>query len=146
MPTAGWAKSECYNPTATRSRWGQVRGEQWGHFRVLRPDPDLRLGQWWSERTVASWFPCVHPDGLGLRNDYGDEITFFLEHDTGSENLGLVVDKLTGYEHLAQVGPTYPVLFCLPSRERERNLHTELAGHRRRVTVRTYTPRPRPPS
>src|SRR5207249_2199536 len=36
-PRQGGAKSECYNPTTPGPRRGQIRGEQWGHLRVLRP-------------------------------------------------------------------------------------------------------------
>ncbi len=37
QPDPGGARSECYTTTATAPRWGQIKGEQWGHFRVLRP-------------------------------------------------------------------------------------------------------------
>jgi hypothetical protein len=51
-----------------------------GFFTALlghaRRDPDLRLVQWWSERTIASWFPFVCPDGLGLWHA-GDDVAFF---------------------------------------------------------------------
>ncbi len=33
----GGAKSECYTTTATAPGWGQIKGEQWGHIRLLRP-------------------------------------------------------------------------------------------------------------
>jgi DDE family transposase len=33
----GGAKSECYTRTAPGTRWGQIREERWGQFRVLQP-------------------------------------------------------------------------------------------------------------
>ena len=33
----GGARSECYHPAALTPGWGQIKEEQWGHLRVLRP-------------------------------------------------------------------------------------------------------------
>ena len=33
----GGARSECYHPAALAPGWGQIKEEQWGHLRVLRP-------------------------------------------------------------------------------------------------------------
>ncbi len=52
----GGAKSECYTRTATGPRWGQIRGERWGHLRVPRPTvrtPDERL-VWYQATTSRS--------------------------------------------------------------------------------------------
>jgi len=35
----GGARSECYHPAALTPGWGQIKEEQWGHLRVLRPGP-----------------------------------------------------------------------------------------------------------
>jgi Replication-relaxation len=56
------------------------------------------------------------------------EIGFFLELDRGTEPLGRLADKLSSYRRLrAEGGPPYVVLFALPSRAREQNLHRRLA-------------------
>lgn len=94
-----------------------------------RRDPALSLRVWWGEHTAQKQLSShVYPDGLGRWREHGREVCFFVEWDTGTENLGRLVDKLLGYTLLADVGPTYPVLFCLHSREREHNLHREFAG------------------
>jgi len=94
-----------------------------------RRDPDTSLLRWWSERTTAGAFgQRVHPDGHGVWTDGDREIGFFLECDRGTETLGRVADKLRSYRRLrAEGGPPYPVLFALPNRTREQNLHRRLA-------------------
>jgi hypothetical protein len=58
-------------------------------------------------------------------------VGFFLECDTGSENLARLVGKLDAYARLAATGgPRYPVLFWLPNAEREDNLRRVLRGNR----------------
>jgi len=82
----------------------------------------------------------VFPDGHGLWRENGHTVGFFLEYDTGSENLPRLIDKLGGYEQLAaDGGPVYPVLFSLHSRARETNLHAALDGRRGRVPIATTT-------
>jgi hypothetical protein len=54
---------------------------------------------------------------------------FFLEYDTGSENLHRVAAKLTGYAGLAaRTGITTPALFWLPSARREAALRALLGS------------------
>ena len=58
---------------------------------------------------------------------------FFLEYDTGSENLHRVAAKLAGYHNLAaRTGITTPVLFWLPTARREAALRALLASTARR--------------
>ncbi|HEY7224677.1 MAG TPA: replication-relaxation family protein [Micromonosporaceae bacterium] len=111
---------------------------------VARNRPDTALVRWWSEPTATRLFTAVFPDGHGLWHENGRTVGFFLEYDTGTENLPRLVDKLGGYEQLAaDGGPVYPVLFSLHSPARETNLHTALAGRLGRVPVATTT-RPTP--
>lgn len=95
-----------------------------------RRHPDTRLARWWSERTTAAAHGRrIEPDGHGVWVD-GDRTTgFFLELDRGTESLRTkVVAKLAGYRRLRdEGGPNYPVLFVVPSRLREQNLHRRLA-------------------
>ena len=54
---------------------------------------------------------------------------FFLEYDTGTENLHRVAAKLAGYRDLAaRTGITTPVLFWLPTARREASLRALLAS------------------
>jgi hypothetical protein len=91
------------------------------------------LTVWWSEaRCRAIWDGAVRPDGYGrwrpadgtrVRGVRG-EVDFFLEYDTGTENLDRIVAKLTGYARLAAAsGLITPILFWLPHTRRELALH-----------------------
>ena len=76
------------------------------------------LACWWSERRCAAlWGDLARPDGYGLWRDPGGAGTdFFLEYDTGSEDLPRLAAKLTGYRELAsRTQIATPVLFWLAS-------------------------------
>ena len=116
---------------------------------------------WWSERRCAAlWGDLARPDGYGQWTEHapaGPVTTdFFLEYDTGSENLHRVAAKLTGYRDLAaRTGITTPVLFWLPTARREAGLRALLASTAaaararglpaRSPACRSPPPRPRPP-
>ncbi|MGK5741497.1 replication-relaxation family protein [Micromonospora sp. URMC 103] len=95
-----------------------------------RRDPSARLARWWSEQHATAVFARsgVRPDGHGVWIAGSREVGFFLEHDNGTEPLGTVLRKLRAYEQLAIYGPRYPVLLRVPSRRRETNLLSALAG------------------
>ncbi|MGF7235279.1 MAG: replication-relaxation family protein [Frankia sp.] len=75
----------------------------------------------------------VEPDGYGLWADGGARVGFLLEHDTGTETVGRLVEKLAGYD-ARPLGMV--VLFHLPSTARETHLH-RLARRPRRWPVAT---------
>jgi hypothetical protein len=106
-----------------------------------RRHDDTALLRWWSERdTARRYHQRIHPDGHGLWRADATTIGLFLEYDTGSENLPRLLRKLDAYDQLAaDGGPAYPVLFWLPSRRREQNLHELLteAGRPWRMSVAT---------
>jgi len=111
-----------------------------------RHHPDMRLLRWWSEPEATSRFSGIHPDGHGLWQAGTGTIGFFLEYDTGTEDLPRLVEKLGGYERLARSGgPTYPVLFWLHSPDRESHLHQRLAGVASRCPIATATRHPTSP-
>jgi hypothetical protein len=103
--------------------------------------PGTRLLRWWSaEHTAAAFAGRIHPDGHGVWQSQpppseagdvvGTTVGFWLEHDRGSEPLGRVLAKLGAYQRLQHAGgPTYPILFRLPNRQREANLQHLLAPH-----------------
>jgi hypothetical protein len=92
------------------------------------------LDCWWSERRCAAvWGDLARPDGYGRWREQlpggAVAVDFFLEYDTGTENLARVVAKLAGYAGLgARTGIPTPVLFWLPSPGREAALRARLAG------------------
>ncbi|GAA0403894.1 hypothetical protein GCM10009541_53840 [Micromonospora gifhornensis] len=94
-----------------------------------RHHPGTALTRWWSERTTTAAFGHrIKPDGHGVWTDGNQETGFFLELDRGTEPIRRLVDKLASHRKLrAEGGPHYPILFVLPSRLREQNLHRKLA-------------------
>ncbi|MFE5505427.1 replication-relaxation family protein [Amycolatopsis japonica] len=92
-----------------------------GHART---NPGCVLRKWTPETVTAD--ACggiVRPDGYGEYRDLHGTIGFFYEHDTGTETLDTLTDKITKYAELARSGIRQPVLFGLPGPGRERNLH-----------------------
>jgi hypothetical protein len=110
-----------------------------GFFTALaaapRRTPGAALDCWWPERRCAAiWGDLARPDGYGRWHEPAPgggtaSADFFLEYDTGSENLDRLITKLAGYAALAaRTGIATPVLFTLPSPRRETALRTRLAG------------------
>lgn len=78
------------------------------------------------------------PDGHGIWVEHGQRCAFWLEFDLGTEDQHMLVEKVYRYLELSlHIQRHWPVLFCLPTAGRERNLHhriTEaLAGLDRRL-------------
>lgn len=82
------------------------------------------LDAWLSEaRATQACGKLARPDGLGAWREHHRQVRFFLEYDTGTESLDQLTAKLSGYHDVAEAGgPTYTVLFWLPSLIREANL------------------------
>ena len=109
-----------------------------------------QLACWWGERRCAAlWGDLARPDGYarwrGHNGGQPAEAEFFLEYDTGTEDLPRLAAKLAGYRMLAErTGIITPVLFWLPGPRRETALHALLARDPRpgadRVPVATATP------
>jgi hypothetical protein len=93
------------------------------------------LACWWPERRCAAlWGDLARPDAYGRWHETAPggiaETEFFLEYDTGTEDLPRLAAKLTGYRMLAaRTAITTPVLFWLHSPRREAALHARLAAH-----------------
>jgi hypothetical protein len=108
-----------------------------------RGHPGTRLARWWSARTTAAGYGGrIKPDGHGVWTDGERTVGWFLELDRGTEALPRVAGKMAAYRRLhAEGGPDYPVLFVLPSRAREQNLHRKLADTPEpTLTVATTSP------
>lgn len=111
-----------------------------------RLHPGARLHHWWPDTKLQRFFSppgtnaygMVNADALGVWTEHGHTVAWYLEHDTGTEALGVLIEKLTGYGNLVRRGgPAWPVLFWLHSATREANLHRRLTGTR--VTVPVVT-------
>lgn len=119
---------------AANPRLGHLLGVN-GFFTSLaahaRTSRDSELSEWWSEQRCGQHYgQLVRPDSFGAWTERGRRTEFFLEYDTGSEPLGRVVAKLSGYADLvAAGGPACAVLFWLPTTAREANLRPLLANH-----------------
>jgi len=108
-----------------------------------RTHPGTRLARWWSERSTAVRFDGkISPDGHGVWRDGARSVAFHLELDRGTEVLSRLVDRLASHRLLhAEGGPPWPVLFVLPNRTREQNLHRRLADKPEpTLTVATTSP------
>jgi hypothetical protein len=95
-----------------------------------RRNPGFALVRWWSgARISASCGGRVRPDVHGVWRAGGRDTPWYLEFDTGTEQLSTLVAKLGAYRRLREAGgPVWPVLFWLPSNAREANLHRVMAA------------------
>jgi len=114
-------------------------------LRHARHHPESALTRWWSPEQCSRFgafgltvLAAVMPDGHGIWADRDRAAAFFLEHDTGSESLTRLADKLARYdEFVRRGGPPHPVLFWLHSSAREHRLHAKLSQVRPIVPVAT---------
>lgn len=86
------------------------------------------LDLWWNEvKAAAACVGIVRPDGIGQWIEHTPDATrtvgFLYEHDTGSEPLRVLLDKISKYCELGAAGNVRPVLVQLPNPARETNLH-----------------------
>jgi hypothetical protein len=111
---AGYART---HPGASLDRW-------WPASRFTTMGGFLEAGD---PPTLYAHTPKIRPDGHGVFTDHDQSVAFFLEHDTGTEPLPVLVAKIDGYEKLARLTDrAYPVLFWLHSTVREHHLHQRL--------------------
>jgi hypothetical protein len=118
-----------------------------------RTHPGASLDRWWSAAACARmgafaepgddiqakvYTARVRPDGHGVFTDHGVTVPYFVEYDTGTEQLATLTGKIPGYVDLARTtGRVWPVLFWLPTAARERHLHTKLTEAGLRYPVAT---------
>ena len=103
-------------------------------YHHARTQPGAALLRWWSEQHATQVYNSrlttaqprttggVHPDGHGVWTAHGRTVSFFVEHDRGTEPLSRVVTKFKGYEQLANQGHRPAVLLWVPHRIREAGL------------------------
>lgn len=94
-----------------------------------RTGDDSRLWEWWPERQATRWAEDgVRPDARVLWEEHGQRCEFFLEYDRGTETLQRLAKKLGDYRWLEEMrAVSAPVVFVLPSAEREANAREVMA-------------------
>ncbi len=93
-----------------------------------RDHPECALREWWPEYEITETCAgIVRPDAYGEYTAADSTLAFFYEHDTGTEPIATLVEKVGKYAELADAGIRKPVLFQLPSTSREHNFHIGLA-------------------
>ncbi|MET8757206.1 replication-relaxation family protein [Lentzea sp. NPDC004782] len=99
-----------------------------------RSDEVSGLTQWWSEHRCTEFFwkylgggrdARLRPDGYGCWEEHGRTVRFFLEHDTGTESLAKVTNKLDDYAAFP-TGAFGVLLFSVHSARREHALRVAL--------------------
>lgn len=134
-PITAWRSTQLAHRVATN-----------GFFTALHQAARHHGGQlvaWWSTAMCADRFGTeALPDGYGhWREPAGNGTTldclFFLEHDTGTENLDRLVNKIDRYATmLSRLTEPPIVLFRFLSAERERNARTAFIEHGTTATRR----------
>ncbi len=108
------------------------------------PGAFFRFGSDFSK--VGGGANLPRPDGAGVWTEQGRAVPFFVEYDTGSESLEVLIEKIGKYDLLARYSESWwwPVLFVLPSVVREQHLHDRVRRNPRVVvatTARNYLDR-----
>jgi Replication-relaxation len=116
-----------------------------GELRVWRDE--RAAGRYLLDRLPPAYglrYGLPRPDGLGVWAEGQCEVTFMLEHDTGSEHLPQLAGKLPGYRGLAQAMADAGricalLLFCFPGPRREQAARRALAACPEAAALRIAT-------
>jgi hypothetical protein len=96
----------------------------WSTGRLYRADAFYRDGD---DPEVIYAGRHIRPDAQGIWTCGTRSVAFCLEHDTGTEALGILIAKVDRYERLTQLtARPMPVLFWLPTARRELHFHQRL--------------------
>lgn len=88
---------------------------------------DAHLRWWTAAQCQEQWGDIVRPDAAGLWTEADRQVRFYLEHDTGTETLRRLADKIAAYAELRRVTSHHGVvLFWLPSVRREHNVRARI--------------------
>jgi hypothetical protein len=142
---------------ARSARLAHMTGRNWFFVALARQGHEGggELREWLNEADTFSRYQCAavrfddrsrlpHPDGAGTWAEDGQDVSFLLEYDTGTENLTVLVGKLGGYQVLAaglawQEQPCPVLLFCFGSPRREQSARRALAASRDAAELRIAT-------
>jgi Replication-relaxation len=106
---------------------------------------DAKLHVWWPDNRMEGFVPpgtkslgLPLADGLGVWTEEGRTVAFYFEHDTGTEALAVLVEKIRHYDGFLELrAPAWPALFWLHSTVREAHFHQRLAGIQPVIPVAT---------
>ncbi|WP_107645007.1 replication-relaxation family protein, partial [Streptomyces sp. Ru87] len=103
--------------------------------------PGSGLTVWLSENSCARrWGDIVRPDAYAHWHDGDQVLPFFLEYDTGSQALGRVEAKLSGYAAFHAATGTRPALLIhTRTHSRDQALRRRLAGPARDLELNVAT-------
>lgn len=127
---------------ARRAGWAQANSRHGDGLRTWLSEQEISAHY---EKYNASWLEGdrlrVRPDGFGRWCRHGRVIAFHLEHDTGTESVTRVAEKLETYtggkdDYFAPFMAGM-ILFWLHSSRREKHLRTLLERHPTQVPVAT---------
>ena len=106
---------------------------------AARHDRDAELVTWWGERYCkANLGEVVRPDGVGVWREGEAVVTFCLEYDRGTEQLGRLARKAADYARLEEAsGWAFWVLVVVPGPRREAGVRGALSGHGLAVATTT---------
>jgi len=106
---------------------------------ATRRAPDAELVTWWGERYCKAVLgEVVRPDGVGVWREGQATVTFCLEYDRGSEQLGRLTEKAAEYARLERAwGVPYWLLVVVPGPRRERGVRAALSGQGLAVATTT---------
>lgn len=129
LGATGWRKDAC-----ARIAFSPTLGHTLGVntlLTALAADGRQALTVWLSERSATRlWGDWIRPDAYAHWHEAGQDrvLPFFLEYDTGSENLTRVETKLPGYAALSTTtGTRTPLLLHTHTARREAALRRRLA-------------------
>jgi hypothetical protein len=113
---------------------------------AARRSPDAELATWWGERYCKAVLgEVVRPDGVGVWREGESTVTFCLEYDRGSEQLGRLAEKATDYARLERAwGIPFWLLVVVPGPRRERGVRAALSAHGLAVATTTQPDACRP--
>lgn len=103
--------------------------------------PGAGLAMWLSERSCARrWGDIVRPDAYAHWREGGHVLPFFLEYDTGSQDLSRVEAKLVGYAAFGSATNTRPALLILTrTQSRDQAIRRRLATPARELGLSVAT-------
>lgn len=106
---------------------------------ATRGDPATDITEWWNEQTCAD--ACgglVRPDGHATIRQGAKTVSFWYEHDTGTESHQQLQRKFDRYERLIHPAARLPILLELPNPAREAHVHATLTAPRGLLVATTH--------
>lgn len=145
LPRPGQARARRLHLTS-RANLGHLLGVN-GFFTALACHERIHAGtvlrEWWpasrysgdtglyeiGDNIDVALHTRIRPDASGVWTEHDHTVWFLVEHDTGSEPLATLIDKITRYWTLTESKQRpFAAVFDLPTERREVNLHQRMAA------------------